>query len=44
MTRSPTFQPVTSAPSAATSPATSMPMISGMLSLMPGMPRKVKRS
>jgi hypothetical protein len=43
-TRSPFFQPVTPGPTSAISPATSKPMIAGIGTLMPGMPRRVKTS
>ena len=44
MTRSPTFQSLTPGPSAAISPAKSRPMMQGIGTLMPGMPRRVKMS
>ena len=44
MTRSPTAQSLTPGPSAAISPAKSMPMMHGIGTLMPGMPRRVKMS
>ena len=42
--RSPTFQPFTSAPTCAISPAASAPEIHGIGTGKPGMPRRTKMS